>query len=515
MKKEMVISAVLAALTTLLSIVLIPYAVFDDAYIHFRIAQHFGSYFLPYFNLSEPVMATSSFVWTLFLAPLTKLPFPLLITIAILNSIFLSLGSLIWSRLLAILSHQKMPFLALFLFQILYMGVLLPSTAGLMETSLALLLLGISIFLLIKRNPMGWILMGIAIFTRYEISVFAFIFMALWILDGKNEGKFYGIVLFTVTIVFFSLITIYWYSTILSNPIGAKQIVYQLSIASVFNDIFFSLFPLFQVNYLKFMIFLAALIIIVKKLILTSKTSINNETVWGMGILLGGFLVAIAYTIKHIFLHEWYIPLFSIPIIFGFYLLALSGGFLERLMLLVLSLAPVSMLAVYIYSAFVSPSLLPTVCSGARVHRYIQIGKELNQLFPAANLLSSEIGGLGYSFHHEIIDAVGLVTPGALKYHPMKVPEQRSNGGIGAIPAQLVMETLPELIVSYPIFVEEFDRSAYTEKYTKISIPAFSRFDMERTGCSDIWEGDQIYIYIRNGIATDEIIASLKKSLDG
>lgn len=64
---------------------LFPYAE-DDAYIHFRIARNFAQYDRPYFNLNEPVYATSAISWTLLVAFLFKIFGPLPKTVAVVNS---------------------------------------------------------------------------------------------------------------------------------------------------------------------------------------------------------------------------------------------------------------------------------------------------------------------------------------------------------------------------------------------------------------------------------------------
>ena len=58
----------------------------DDAYIHFRIARNFAQYDRPYFNLNEPVYATSAISWTLLVAFLFKIFGPLPKTVAVVNS---------------------------------------------------------------------------------------------------------------------------------------------------------------------------------------------------------------------------------------------------------------------------------------------------------------------------------------------------------------------------------------------------------------------------------------------
>jgi len=137
----------------------------------------------------------------------------------------------------------------------------------------------------------------------------------------------------------------------------------------------------------------------------------------------------------------------------------------------------------------------------------------LFSIYPDAKLLTSEIGGLGYSFKGEIIDGMGLITPRALDYHPMSVPQQRQSGALGAIPAQMVENENPELIVSYPGFVQEFDSSVYREEYFKIILPAFPKIWQEQTGIDNIWGNYEIFVYIRDDLVKSEDIDLLMSHL--
>jgi hypothetical protein len=180
-----------------------------------------------------------------------------------------------------------------------------------------------------------------------------------------------------------------------------------------------------------------------------------------------------------------------------------------------LSLNPLVSFGINAYSGLVNISKNPNIAPGLRVQRYLEVGKVLYAVYPNARLLTSEIGGLGYTFKGEIIDGVGLITPRALAYHPMKVPEQRQSGIVGAIPAAFVEKEMPELVVSYSLFVQEFDSSIYREQYTKIAIPSFSTYWESKTGLSDIWGNSELFIYIRNDIAKPNDINFIKYELTG
>ena len=85
--------------------------------------------------------------------------------------------------------------------------------------------------------------------------------------------------------------------------------------------------------------------------------------------------------------------------------------------------------------------------------------------------MTSEVGGLGDGFPGEILDGFGLMTSAALKYHPMKVPQERSSGLIGAIPVGFVREQHPDVIVSYLIFAEDVLRNAAALGYIDSTYP--------------------------------------------
>src|SRR5258708_30059504 len=143
-----------SAITLLLIFVhirLLPYA-HDDSYIHLRIATHLAQDGAPYFNPGEPIKATSSTVWTVLLALIVFFTGPTALSIAILNALLLATGAQIYTRLLERITGHSLPRLAYSLFFLFYLCLLIVPSAGLMETPLALLILGVSIELLIKRD---------------------------------------------------------------------------------------------------------------------------------------------------------------------------------------------------------------------------------------------------------------------------------------------------------------------------------------------------------------------------
>jgi len=172
----------------------IPY-IFDDAYIHFRIAQNFAGHGVPYFNLGEPVMASSSSAWTLFLALLIKLlPSSVNISgmIAIANALFTSVGMIVYTALARQLAPIKLTYIWYVPLAIIYLSVTVRASAGQMEVALALLILGLAIRLYAAKSPAAFLLLAVAVFFRLEFIVFFLAFSAYSVFTRQLTIKSIG-----------------------------------------------------------------------------------------------------------------------------------------------------------------------------------------------------------------------------------------------------------------------------------------------------------------------------------
>jgi hypothetical protein len=125
--------------------------------------------------------------------------------------------------------------------------------------------------------------------------------------------------------------------------------------------------------------------------------------------------------------------------------------------------------------------------------------------------MTSELGGLGQSFHGYIYDGFGLTNPDALRYHPLKIPEERSSGIIGAIPWRYVMDKSPDLIVSYDIYAKGPLNSPVLNNYKDEAFPTFAPPDSSAHLASNF--GDRkLHVMVRIGgrcdaLSVDESVA--------
>lgn len=330
-------SIFLLVLCLYIAIQLKPFAE-DDAYIHYRIAENLAINQAPYFNQTERVMATSSFVWTSFLASLTFLKVPLPNSVAIVNPILNVLGSLVWTLLLIRVVRKEISRALLFCFQVVYVGALLVSTYGQMETPLSLLLLGLGVLLVTDDRAYGWIFLTLAVFTRYEIAVYALILGLVWTFSKKPIiEKIKGYIFVLIPFVVISIIVIFYYSTFIPNTVTAKNTVYQLTALQTTIMVFFSFFPSvnypmfgfinsfesFQKEYFVFV--LGAWLIIVFGVLAISvfaylcRKSTKKTDLTVNCLILGGTSIVVLFVILNVNVFSWYESLFTVPILFGIF----------------------------------------------------------------------------------------------------------------------------------------------------------------------------------------------------
>jgi hypothetical protein len=218
-------------------------------------------------------------------------------------------------------------------------------------------------------------------------------------------------------------------------------------------------------------------------------------------ILLAGFGVSlgVAYVARKTFIFSWYLPLVLVPVSMAILLWtnrkdfkrAALGAALAGLLLGSSAARDVKLLLAALHGA---PGNIAGFPVAARVHAYRRIGAALYGVCPSGVLMTSEIGGLGWEFHGEILDGAGLASPEAIHYHPMRVPQERSTGSLGEIPAGYVRDRHPDLIVSYDILAESALPAARSLGYIDYSEPLFVRED--RAGSSSLWGARQMHVLV-------------------
>ncbi len=506
---------------------LYPYA-FDDAYIHFRIAENLAQYHVPYFNPSEAVKASSSSGWTIFLfIPLwiaqrlhVELDLPQMV--ACLNTLWTLCGAWVYARLLRRVVRRPRHAAVYWLFGALYVSLLAISSIGLMEAPLALLVAGIALHFLLDGRAYALSLLGVAMFLRPELVVLLGL-AGLYGLARRRISLLHSLIFGSLGVTPFLIYDLCFFDTFMPNAIQAKSLVYDLSLQHVATSVVRGFIPnnafltMMGVGDSGAAVYFVALVGVVGVVfvyryirwpvgnVVHAPDSREAQEIPGV-ILLWGVLIAGAYTVAHAFVFQWYVPLYTVPLLFVCAKVLLDSPSSSK-MLPLLVLMSVFLIGQCFYLAQVAlatttePVYYQDFGPGARVRRYLKIGKELYAQYPDARLLTSEIGGLGYSFRGYILDGAGLVSPDAQQYHPMKVPEERSHGSIGAIPVGYVEATQPDIIVSYDIFIEDFMRSPLRGLYTHTQYPLYLDDDMRYDPQATLWNSRYLNVFIRKDLA--------------
>lgn len=495
---------VLCAGLAVLHVRLIPYA-FDDAYIHVRIAQHLLSHGEPYFNLGEPVMASSSPVWTLVLAALFAPGTPPMMSIAVINSVVTALCVRVYADLLRTIADGVVPWLwGDLVVAALLVPILAPASLGLMETPLAVLLTGIGLLLLQNRRPLAFTAFALAAFVRLEFGTVLVIFAAAALRTRRFRLR--EVLLYTsIGALPLAAYDLYFFRTLVPHSVYAKSRGYDLT----FGEVAFTIpgWPFPNPAY-RMALFVTAVAI-------AWDCVARRSVPWMARIaFLGGVAIVATYVATRALVFSWYVPLFLTLITWPL-LAALTSASPKRtrpLMYRAICLGVVLTLAGpsvgsfvrFVRGALVNPAYAPSFGEGARVQSYMAAGRRLAAEFPRSRVMTSEIGGLGFAFSGAIDDGFGLVSPAALKHHPLRVPEDRRSGGLGAIPPGYIAEVNPPLILSYDIFVEAFLRSPLQERYIRSELPIWTDRDVAYARAAGIptefWGIRSLTLFVRRDI---------------
>ena len=161
------------------------------------------------------------------------------------------------------------------------------------------------------------------------------------------------------------------------------------------------------------------------------------------------------------------------------------------------------------------PEGAPLLNESRRVHLYLDAGALLYQACPHSELMTSEIGGLGYSFKGYISDGVGIASPSAIKYHPMAVPFERSDPGLGAIPPRFVLDRKPDLIFSFDIYAEAVTASPQIHAaYEDLRFHPVLKDEMA-ANLPPIWGSKVLHVFVKKdgGCSTSQVSEALSTIL--
>lgn len=476
----------------------------DDSYIHIRIASNLALYSHPYYNISDKVFATSSFIWTVMLGIAFKIFPQSPYTVSVINAILWSLSGIVYGLIAYQLDGNRNRIISFFIATTIVLSMLFDSSYSLMETPLAILLLGFVSLCFLTRFKFLYILIGLMPHVRYELVVYLiiFLFISIFIIKDNLLNILFQLIIVNLPILILELL---FFNTIIPNTIIAKSALYDIPII---NNLILILQSINPVHLSNLSVILSGIVVFVFvlfeiipsgiKLVRTdiqSKLQINFYTI---GTLLSGSIILMTlYIFSGSMIFPWYNMLYAIPFFFSLFCFSIimkKKVLLYFVILLTIKnvYSGISLFEQSLWSE-ISP---PRTQTAARVLNYIKIGQWLQKKYPDATVMTSEIGGLGYGFQGYIYDGAGLITPEAIQYHPLSVPDQRKDGSIGSIPKEFIASIKPDIIVSYDYFNKGFLGSELTDEYKKIEKPALREEDSYYF--TNVFGDKFINIFIRN-----------------
>lgn len=483
-------------LSTLLHLLALPF-VEDDAYIHIRNARNLWNQGLPYFNLSTPCLSSSSILWLLLISPLSAFHHYQEHAIAFLNAVITVLAARLtgelslrlWSSLGSVRGVAT---------SVLTYAALLPSSLALMESSCAVLAGTLALLLIFNKNRLWSIVACSLPLIRPELAIaLPLLCCTRW---RSRTWPWRGVEIL-LPLLLWAIVGVWYlqyFGLHLPQSILAKSVVYQISLPEFCRFLVLAIIGNgFSITVIS--AWLLALLLIVLFLIWRggSQKPIQRTTVITAAALVAfPALVVSAYAVRGVLVFPWYAPPMVTPL-----LLALApiwdgknrwwriGGYICVLPILISGT-----LSALVWSR---PDMATYGPSGSRASTLRRIGEAIVQINPNGVVLAPEIGGLGRGFSGTVFDGVGLASPAALAFHPLRVPEDRSAGFLGALPEGLVATVSPDFIVGLPTLLEAVIRSPLSSKYERITVPLTYRdiFGMQRP--IQVWGNSSIIIFAR------------------
>lgn len=491
----MVRASILLLFLVFAHVALAPYAE-DDAYIHLRVARNIWESATPFFNHSDPVQSSTSLVWLGVLTCFEALGVSSIRTLALCNAVLTFFAVLAWSSIIRTALNTRFSTVETVLVDATLLGSMAPGSFALMETPLALLLVALGIRACSNRSMTAVALFALATWTRPEACLLSLPFLAgvtKWPPAESIRAIFGGGIVVTVCL----LVQLLCFDSVIAHTMSVKSSVYDISFPE-FLKIFAMASTGERLTIAFLPVYCIATLIICLRFILAANCKIalpwhNHSIEVACGV--GSALIFFSYALAGVPVFQWYVPLVLTPLTASLCLLAVRGT-IRRSSWIILGSATLAVAISVAMAAIVDIRFYPWINSGARVQRYLEIGKAMQMRCPHSVIGAPEIGGLGWEFPGTILDGVGLATSSSGKFHPMKVPNQRSAGYLGAFPAGLLQEHLPDAIIGPPILLEEVLRSPSMERYTVVRCPPYVGADLDRLGNS-LWGGTGQFVIIR------------------
>jgi hypothetical protein len=438
---------------------------FDDAYIHARLAQHLLESGRPDFNAGAGLKTDSATGYLLLVAAVSALVRDPVLGLRAIQAASLALFVVQLWRFVRV-ARERTSAVDWLLFGCALPPVLWAAYGG-METSLAAALLVSCAGCALRGEERAALLYAsLAACVRIELVVFVAFVLARRLAAGAPLARLLPLLAPLALCAVFDLVH---YGTLLPQAALAKSLAYDLPLGEAAR-------LALSVSFERHALLLGGLYVASLALALYLRADLGLSAL--DGLMLQTVALLLAWTAGRSIMFPWYVATYSVCIS----LLALRArqpsGELVRsprvarvygalLCVLSVALGLLSARTVFIDLGLSRAEL----ASGVRAQRYLSLAGPLYRHCPTCSLASSEIGALGWAFRGTVFDALGLADRDASAFHPLSVPEQRASYRVGAIPPAYIALRAPEFVISMPLFSEAFRRSAVARSYTVYDCP--------------------------------------------
>jgi hypothetical protein len=212
-----------------------------------------------------------------------------------------------------------------------------------------------------------------------------------------------------------------------------------------------------------------------------------------------GFLIVLAWTASGIPLFPWYPGIAWTLLMPYVFVLSHHRQLVFRVpALIIIGTFMASACRIPVANAFRVTQVLPWHESGARTRMYMALGHALQANCPEASIAAAEVGGIGYTFEGEILDTAGLATSGAVRYHPLPIPEERDTPLIAGVPFRMIANLRPDLVLAYPRFLKGMlNNPELLSAYAATSLPVFLPEDHLEFNYSSVFGNDHLILFRR------------------
>lgn len=448
----------------------------DDAYMHFRIARNFLESGAPYFNPGEAVMATSSTLWTLLLTVFLALSGNTLSLLTIVSTAITLAAAFTYARLARLLFGAAAPRLELCAFILTSAALSTASMQG-METPLALLLVGLAFLRYFQSDAKAFALLALACFTRLEVGAFALI-IGIDLFRFRRVPLVRAALFFAAAAIPLVIFDLFFFGTLLPQTVTAKAQIYSLSAAEFMTFAtagWLGKYLLFHHPFAVLVLFAALTVtaIYLGFFHLRAPDFVMRDQRYLLP-LCAGLFVFLAFAISKVYIFPWYVPLYTLPILFSFLYAAFIKDSLPLRIFTALLTFPLLLTLSRNLTAAFDPSYFEEYEGGMRARAYLHVGASLREECASCSLMAAEVGALGYGFRGKLYDGAGLASPEALKHHQRAKRFEKQFGAV--VPPGFVQAASPDYIVGMESFLEDLKASEVSSRYRwqSISLPGLS-----------------------------------------